>query len=202
MKSYKSTKTNILSLIFNLLIFFAYIGSSFVLIDLGLFSLFPFRIFVFVLWFFLFVILIENKRIRLDIKNVNKEIIFLLFWLIYAIFSVAWAKDLLEAVKDMFYLFNAFSIVFFSTLFLKTEKDFRSIYKIILSIFVLFSIIAIWEVTTGNHLPNSTYYGTGRTYPSVIFVNTNDFSTYLTLTFPFLLSLYRYKKINYIKSYP
>lgn len=194
MRTFKINKNNIMFSVYYLLILFAYIGSSIQFIDFGAFSLFPFRILVFIIWGLLLISLLKNKKMKLDLKKVDKEILFLVFWLMYATFSIAWAKDIGGAVRDIFYLFNAFSIVFFSVLFLRRKKGFDKILRLIIGVFIVFSIIGIWEVITGNHLANSNYYGTGRSLPSVVFANTNNFSSFLTLVFPFLLALFRYKK--------
>jgi teichuronic acid biosynthesis protein TuaE len=59
--------------------------------------------------------------------------------------------------------------------------------------------IGFWENLTGGHLPNSVYFGastvrSGKYLPSAFFGNTNDFATFLGLTFPFLISWLHYSK--------
>lgn len=196
--SNKLTK-KILEGIYFFMIISAYIGTSIMNISMGSYSIFPFRILILFLWLLVIIISMKNKKVKIPLNGIGYFIIFLSFWIFYAFLTLFWARDFISGISEVIILFNNISIIFFSILFLRTDDSFKKTYKIIISIGIVFISVGIWELVSGSHLPISAYHNTNVNWPSSFFLNTNDFSSFLSLTFPFFLSLFRHTEKKYLK---
>lgn len=174
-----------------------FIGPSFFVINLGPFSLFPFRIFLICLWvLFIFYYLFNRGKADLSGIKIKNYLLFLFIWLAYAAISILWAVETSFAIREIVFLFMAVSIIFFTVYFIISIGDLKKFYRIWLIMFSLLIPVGIWEVITGNHLPVSKLFMTThlkiRFLPSTVFANPNDYATFIVLSIPFIISFIRY----------
>jgi len=181
------------------------IGSAVGVFSVGPIHIFPYRILISLLWlFFVGEVAVKYGKIcAAYIRGVKTYLLFLVFWLFYAIFSVLWALDRMAAVKQIVFLFMGVSVIFFVVYFLRNEKDLWDLYRIWLFVVVVLLPIGLWEVWTGKHLKVSNLYGYQpesivRQYkvfmPSTVFYNPNDFAFFLVLSIPFVFMWIKYTK--------
>lgn len=178
----------------------AFLGTSVLTFSVGPISLFPFRFaIIFLLAFFLF-----RSGLRFDISKifVRKSLLFHFFWVAYAIVSVVWAADKTSALKHVIFMGLNVIIIFFSIYVLQSVNDFWKLIRLWVTLFVLLIPVGIWEFLTGNHLPSSGLNVVDEGYelykfaPTATFSNQNDYATWISLTFPMLLSLFKFQKIG------
>lgn len=176
----------------------AFLGTSVLTFSIGPISLFPFRFaIIFLLAFFLF-----SSGLRFDISKifVRKSLLFHFFWVAYAILSVVWAIDKTSALKHVIFMVLNVIIIFFSIYVLQSVNDFWKLIRLWVTIFVLLIPVGIWEFLTGNHLPSSGLNVVDEGYelykfaPTATFSNQNDYATWISLTFPMLLSLFKFQR--------
>lgn len=181
--------------LFFLLVLSAFSGTLFLTFSVGPIHIFPFRIIIIILWLF---ILLAYGKVPLKTVFVRKSFLFLLFWLFYAIISMLWAANIVEAVKHIVFLFLNFSLLYFMVLHLRNQRDLIRFFKFWLILFAVLIPIAIWEVMTGNHLPNSGLNNISEGYeayglaPTTVFANQNDYATMVAFTIPMIVSVARY----------
>ncbi len=125
----------------------------------------------------------------------NIVVIFSLFYL-FCIVSVAWTPDLTEAVKELFYYPVHFALFLEIIAFARYARNpQKSIVSGWLVAVLLCSVVAAWEMMTGNHLSvakeQADEYNTGAAVlehftASVTFGNYNSFVTFLCYSMPWL----------------
>jgi len=189
----------ILKTLFWLTIITAVVGPAFLTIPVGPYHIFLFRLFLPLILFLIFSQVLLNKGIlKISFKKIKFYLLFLVIWGVYAILTIIWASSKIMALRQIYFLFTGFIIIFLIILYIKKQKDFTNFYKLWIIITIGLLGIGVWEVLTGNHLSISGYLGrtirAGKFMPSAVFYNTNDFATFLGLTFPFILSWLHYKK--------
>jgi len=168
--------------------------------DLGPFSIFPFRIFLIVLWlFFMIRLLFFHERLDASQIKVKRYLLFLGIWLSYAIFSLFWADFRIDALRYIGFLLMGSSLIFFAVLYFNKLKDLRCLYFSWIIVSIPLMGIGFWEVFTKNHLPNSTFFGTTCLEPSSVFGHSNDFATFLSLSIPFVWAWIRYGEGKWLK---
>jgi teichuronic acid biosynthesis protein TuaE len=190
-------KNNLINKLIYLTIISGFFGASFFSIPFGPITLFPYRILIMFLLIFVSLGILKNKKIYISHIKVKNYLFFLLFWFIYAIFSLGWAKIKIAAVREIGFLIFALSIVFLVVYFFRELNNYNWFYKIWILVLVFMIILGFWEVITGNHLATSKLKNAPLRFkhiPTGVYANQNDFATYLTLSIPFLLSLIKYKK--------
>jgi teichuronic acid biosynthesis protein TuaE len=174
----------------------ALLGTSVLTFSIGPISLFPFRIALISL--IVIFLLKKGGKFELNTVHVKKSLIFHVFWVVYALTSLCWAVDKVEAIKHVIFILLNVLIIYFSIYFLRGPKDFWRLVNIWLIVFVFLLPIGVWEYLTGNHLPSSGLnvvdvgYELYKFAPTATFSNQNDYATWIALTFPLLLSLFRY----------
>jgi len=171
------------------MLFLFLLGPALFAIAVGDVHLTPFRVLMplYVYLFFL-AFCVHQGRIGFDPK-VGKYLLFLALWLLWAVMSLFWASPSVGTARHLVALSSGILLILFSLLFLNTEKGIRSIYGLWVTFAVIVIGIGIWEAVTGSHLSISRegqYVGIRSTYPSAVFVNPNDFATFLCLSFPFM----------------
>jgi len=176
-----------------------FFGSAFLNFNVGLFSLFPFRIFLLLLWLiFICGIFLKKGKLNIFHIKIKKYLLFLLFWLYWAILSFGWAGDKGEAIREITFLFMGCFLIFFIIFYFINLKDLKRFYYIWITVLIILIPIGIWEHLTGCHLKISglaeTIHPIAKFMPTTVFHNSNDFATFLGLTFPFILSWLHYKK--------
>ncbi|UNC93612.1 O-antigen ligase family protein [Candidatus Contubernalis alkaliaceticus] len=200
----KLLKLTLPQIILFLVIFFSFFGPSIYVYALGSFSLFPYRIVLFVLIFYMLLNLLYNQG-AISLKNiqVKEYLVFFLIWFLYAVFSVTWAASFQHAARDIFLLFTGVSLILFMVYFLSDLESLQGVYWLWLTVACITLLTAFWEITTGNHLAFSAYYQTTREkflyVPTAVFKNPNDFATFLTFGAAFLIPFTRYKQGRFAK---
>jgi len=174
-----------------------FVGSALFSIKVGFFHLFPYRFLLSSLWMlFVIGVLFNQGRVRVSHIRVKPYLGFLLLWLLYAIFSLAWAVSKGDAIRDIIFLFIAVSMIFFTVYYFNDLSCLKWFYYLWIFVFIGLIPVAIWEMITGNHLAVSALAQTAhpglRFTPTTVFHNSNDYATYLVLSLPFILTWIRY----------
>ena len=122
---------NSIKILLYLVIITAFFGSAFFSINIGSFHLFPFRIFLLVLWVIFLAFVIINKGIlKTSHIKVNYYILFLGTWLFYAVLSLVWSDSLVDAARHIIFLFLGISMIFFVVYYFTKLEDFKRLYYI------------------------------------------------------------------------
>jgi len=203
---YKNTNIFSIEKIFCYLVFFTgFLGVALFPIDIGFFTLFPYRIFLLFLWFMFGLHLLIKRKIDFSQSQIKWYLAFFCFWLGCAVLSLIWSASKEAALKNIIFLFMGVSVIFFSTYYFHEKKDLQILYNLWLYVFGFLIIIGFWEHLTGQHLPVSGYYNEMRTYimfrPTGVFHNPNDYGTFLALSIPFGFGIVRYGRKKYIRFY-
>ncbi len=173
-----------------------FIGAAFLRFDIGPFSIFPFRVLLPLLWLlFLLGMLINEGKLNIMHIKVKHYLLFLGLWLIYAILSLAWAADKIEALREIIFLFMGVSVIFFVVYYCNNFSDLKRLYTLWLLVLVPLVCIGLWEHTTGNHLSISGLADVPERFryaPTGVFQNQNDYATYLALSISFVITFVRY----------
>jgi len=189
-----------LKFLFWLTIISAITGPAFLTVPLGDYHVFPFRIFLpLILFLIVLQVLMNQGKLSISLKKIKFYLLFLVAWFSYAMITLTWAQSKIDALRQIFFLFTGLLLIFLIILYIKNLKDLKNFYWLWIILTVVLLGIGYWEVFTGNHLPSSAYLGRATEYagkfrPSTVFYNTNDFATFLGLTFPFILSWLHYKR--------
>lgn len=178
------------------------IGTAFFNIDLGLFSLSPYRI---VLVFAALYMMLQIKHIDFSrFSNVHLTVLFLCLWLLFSFSGIIWSFDKILALKNVVYIFFNLLTAIVLVYFLQTHELIYWLLKCWLFIYIVFAFFAIYEVFSGNHLANSMLNGLPpemnylQFVPTVTFGNQNDYATFMTLSLPFIsiLALHTKNKVH------
>lgn len=183
-----------------------FFGVTLLQVDLGLFTLFPYRIFLLLLWLLFVVhVLTGGGKVILPQRQIRRYLGFLGFWTGYAVFSLGWAASTTAALRDVIFLFMGVSVIFFFTYYFRDAQDLRKLYLLWFSVFGCLLLLGFWEHLTGQHLPASAHYGATWTWPWIMYVptgvfyNPNDYATFLALSIPFGTGLVRYGHKVYLR---
>jgi len=148
------------------------------------------------LWlFFLLGVLISEGKLNIPHIRVRHYLWFLVIWLVYAVLSLAWAADKVEAVREIIFLFMGVSVIFFVVFYFSNLKNLKRLYNLWLLILLLLICVGLWEHITGNHLSVSVLTDAPERFrfaPTGVFNNQNGYATYLALSIPFVLTFIRY----------
>lgn len=187
-----------------LVIIAGFIGPALLAIGVGPIHLFPYRILLLVLWMvFAISVLFNHGRVSVSHMKVKSYLQFLALWLIYAVLSLAWAMSKADAIRQFIFLFMAASIIFFVIYYFSNGKDLKRFYYLWLGVFGGLLLLGIWEHFAGQHLPVSGSYAETRArfmfLPTAVFLNTNDYATFLALSIPFALGVLRYARNRLVR---
>jgi teichuronic acid biosynthesis protein TuaE len=149
------------------------------------------------MWFlFLIELSLKNGRFNVSTIRVKVYLKFLGLWLCYSFLSIVWAISKYDGVKNIIFLFNGISMIFFLVHYLRDFNQLKRLYFLWLIVYTVLLIVGIWEVTTGNHLKTSALSREVKPWllfaPTTVFTNQNDYATYIVLTLPMVLSFIRY----------
>ncbi|MFW6116716.1 MAG: O-antigen ligase family protein [bacterium] len=179
-----------------LVIVTGFVGVALFAVDLGPFTIFPYRICLSLLWLLFAMRVLATHSVPLPNYPTRWSLLFFGFWLVYAVLSLGWAASKGAGVRDVIFLFMGASLVFFATCYVRRESDFRMWHRIWIGMLCAFVLLGLWEHVTGQHLPVSGLFGETRarfmSRPTGVFFNPNDFATFLALGIPFGLSMLRY----------
>jgi len=190
---------SILKLLFWLTIVTAITGASFLAIPFGPLHILPFRLFlVLILLLIIMQILLNKGQLIIPTKNIRYYLLFLFIWFCYAVLTLLWVRSKTNALQHIFFILIGLLIILLNVLCLKDIKNLKRFYILWLIITICLLIMGLWEHSTGNHLPISCSYEVKRPdiriMPTGTFHNTNDYSTFLALSIPFILSWLHYQR--------
>ena len=182
---FKKIKANsFIKILFWLLLISIFLGSSFLAIPVGSYHIILFRILLFLtLLFIIYQILLNRGKIKISYKKINFYLLFFAIWFLYALITISWTISKTESIKELFFLFSGFNIIFLMVFYLKKIRDFKTLYILWLILFGFLTGLGLWEMFTGNRLPSSGYFETKwankMIWPTAIFHNTNDFASFI-----------------------
>lgn len=179
----------------------AFLGSRVFALDVGV-VVSPIRVALLLSPFFF--LRTPNSKI---VNGRNTEIYkFLLFWLVYSLLLIVFVKDVTSFIEHFFFLVTAFIMAFFASAYLSEEKHFYMVLKGFEFSAIIFAIIGIYEIFTGDYkfvVEDSLdlYQNTsmilstiGVRIPISAFGNPNTFGFFLLFAFCVSVSLTRLKK--------
>ena len=152
----------------------------------------PVRVFSYCSILFVVLYFFNNRK---NVIHYNYEILFFVFWGIFAVLSLFWVIDYGDAFLYLYQLIVSF-FLYFTLIWLaeKANKPQDSIIKGWILLFALTLPIALLELTFDWHLPMSVQEGgetiggiIHRRFASVTFRNLNTYNLVLCYTLPFLL---------------
>ena len=197
LKGFKVRFFSIQNFFLFLTIIASFTGTLLIEIPVGPVHLFPYRFLMLFMWF-LFLINLILKNLRFNKSNIQVKVYlkFLGLWLCYAFLSLAWAIAKYDGIKNLFFLFNGISMIFFIIHYFRDLNQLKRLYYLWLLIYAALLLVGIWEVTTGNHLKTSALSQETRLWvlfvPTTVFTNQNDYAAYIIISLPMILSLIRY----------
>jgi len=166
----------------------SFLGSQIFTIDLSIMQLSIFRgVLIILLFLLLLDYLKNNRKLKLNISNDQDYIVkFYLFWFVYSVFSLLWAKDYHSWLRAIFFIGNGFICIWLLSTYVNSVNFFYNIFKIMLFMFILHNIIGWSELLTGNYIfadlsKIDKYNQFGRNpdarVPISMMGNPNDFAT-------------------------
>lgn len=187
-----------------LLIAATFLNNAIYSIDVGPFSLFPYRLLLVIALFLFLVNVLQNKEFHQRWRDVKVKgmLSFFLFWLGYGFISLLWTKSFSDGVKYLFLLGMGTAFICLIVMHFTKLERLMSFYVIWMAMTVLLMLIGFYNHFTLQHLPSSSLYSGPeykQHYPTSVFFNQNDFATFLSITFFFYLSLCKNSKNGYIK---
>jgi teichuronic acid biosynthesis protein TuaE len=135
-----------------------FFGVAFFPIDLGPFTLFPYRVLLVLLWGLFCARMLVQGKIVLPLSRIRPYMAFLGIWTAYAVISLGWAAAKGDAIRYLIFLLFGISPIFFAVKYFRDYQDLKRLYMIWFGIFCLLILVGFWEHMTGQHLPVSGYY--------------------------------------------
>lgn len=203
MNKWSKTNVDLERLIIYFVLASSFFQAAFVSVNLGPFSLFPYRIF-FILLFSLFMLkVITNSRDELNsTRYVQGYLSFLFFWLGYSLISLSWAKSFTDGIKYLVIMGIGVFLVYFVAAFLKKQSDYTILFYLWLAMMVILVLIGVWNHVTHNHLSSSSIIDLPlhkQHIPTSVFYNQNDFASYLVISVFFVLAFVKHIKNQLFK---
>lgn len=175
-----------------------FIGFSlrFFVINLGPFSIFPYRVLLPLLWLIsLLYVFINHGKISINHIKIKPYIWFLMLWFSYAVLSLIWAASPIDAAKEIIILFMGISTIFFVVYYFTDIEHLKLLYYLWLLALVASTGVGIWNCVTGQTLIPGEYVirlPGGRFGPTSFYAFPNNFAVFLSLSIPFALTFIRY----------
>ncbi|EMI09522.1 O-antigen ligase family protein [Anoxybacillus gonensis] len=169
----------------------SFFGAGLFSYNIGPITLFPFRIFLFLFLFIVVVGLLKGTFTLKEKVYVQPIIWFFFLWFLYALISISWSPAVDEGIKEIFYLFTGVSIVIFVVVTYDHVRNYVEFYWIWIIMSAVLIIIGAINHFWGYHLPISRIYTapiTQKYIPTAVFVNENDYASFLAISFFFLIS--------------
>ncbi|WP_066066895.1 teichuronic acid biosynthesis protein TuaE [Neobacillus soli] len=171
-----------------------FLNQSVLTIHVGFFSLFLYRLLLIaaVILFILQVRKEKNLPQSWSQVHVKGILLFLLFWMAYAVVSLLWAISIIDGIKSLFLLGMGISFIVLAVFTFKSMTRLFLFYGIWMVMTVILMMIGFINHFAHIQLPTSTLYGAPEyklAYPTSVFFNQNDFATFLTISFFFYLSV-------------
>lgn len=162
------------------------IGASTISIEVATFQLSLFRITILILFTITIVKFFNDNSIKEKIKAIKNpqkySIVFIIIWIFYSIISLIWVQDYNLWIKDLFFLFTFFMATLLFFVYLEGLKDYLNILRIFSIVGMVHVFIGWYEYIFQKNLfiVNEYYaYRVIEKLPISIFINTNNFATFL-----------------------
>ncbi len=196
-----------------LLIILAFCGSA--VFDFKLsegLSIFPYRVLLLSIFFIILLKLFyQQGKLKIAHIKIKNYIVFLILWIFYAMFSLAWSQDYIATLKNIIFLSTNISLIIIIVYYFKSLNDMKQLYVLwlIMLLFVMVPL-GLWNMLTGQQLSEFNpqilsptqlqyydYYEKLYRYtPRAVFHNQNDYATYLALSIPFVIAFIRYSSLR------
>lgn len=163
------------------------IGASIISIDLKIFQLSLFRMLIMLISLVSIAkILMTNAEIGIDNNRKSSySIRFMLIWITYSIFSIAWVKDDMSWFKAVYFIgIGVICVLLFKSVF-KTAGDIVNAFRVMPLMLLVHNAFGLLEVFTGNYLfYRGDYFAEYSQHrnPVTMFSNTNDFATLMAMS--------------------
>ncbi|MBY6037078.1 O-antigen ligase family protein [Fictibacillus nanhaiensis] len=187
-----------------LLIISSFFGPAIASVNVGPFSLFPYRILFLMVLPLFFIKYFQRDEIltwsKIKVKNI---IWFHIIWIFYALTSLSWAKSIKAGIVDFIFLFIGISLILFITFIFKKERDYLNLFYIWIFMFFLLLVFGLINNLTLIHFPVSRFYGIDtyqKSIPTSVFANENDFASFISISFFVVLALWNNSKKLLIKA--
>lgn len=171
---------------------------------LSIFNVFGVNVFLFrVIYFLLLILVFIVASIKMSLRNINTFYNkFFIFWLIYALVQFLWIANISLGIKHIIFLFIGIGIIIIPQIYSKDLYFINKIYNLWILILILFTFLGLLNILYGIQLTTSGYFlGQERfqNIPTAVFKNPNDYATFISISFPFLLSGIKNTKKKIIK---
>ncbi|MBS7530680.1 O-antigen ligase family protein [Hazenella sp. IB182353] len=179
-----------IEVLFYLMVAFALLGPSVGIAITPDFKLTFFRVAFLLLAGVLIIRLVTHKKIETsDLHPVRWYFAFFGFWFVYSLISLTWVADMKMGIRYTVFLGMMLPLALSFPYFIKTEKVYWRMLKILFGVFAVIATFPLFESITYIHLPSSRYYGyiDNPTITSV-FNNQNDLATAMTILIPYLIT--------------
>lgn len=143
---------------------------------------------IYSLFLLILLMLFNRGKLNTNIYNILAYLI-LAFWVIYSLSTYFWAINTDSVITTTItYLFNLL-IFYMITNICDDFKQSKRFLIFLYMILILYVLLAIWEITTWNHLSTSwlTQENVISFIPTGPFYNQNNFAWIITLLLPFLI---------------
>ncbi|MEH7437958.1 O-antigen ligase family protein [Neobacillus drentensis] len=170
----------------------SFLGSAFLTVSAGPVVLFPYRVFLVLLTF---VLLFKWLNKSLSFKghfHIPYIYFFFFAWICYSLLALSWSVDFIPAIKEVITLVTGILVIFFLTILFKKEENYLEFFTIWIVMGLLLIGIGFINHFLQIHLPISRInfaYSYQKGIPTSVFVNENDFASFLAITSFFFLSL-------------
>ncbi|EIT86928.1 TuaE [Fictibacillus macauensis ZFHKF-1] len=190
-------------LLFYLLIGTAFLGAGAFSFSVGPISLFPYRIVLIIfLPVFLYFLWFHKETPSLQHTPVWPVLSFHIGWIVYGLFSLSWAPSFSAGVMELVFLTLGVSFIFFMIVMLRDLSHFLHVYYIWLFVFAGLLLLGLWNHVTGLHLPISRLHTAPlaqQRIPTAVFVNENDYASFISLSFFLLLAFVHHTKRSFLR---
>jgi teichuronic acid biosynthesis protein TuaE len=179
-------------LLLSMMLATSFLGSALLTVSAGPIMLFPFRIFLMLLSFFLLLKWMNRGITFKGDFHIPYVYFFFIAWICYSLLALSWSAELTPAIKEVFTLVTSILVIFLVTVLFKKEKNFLEFFTIWIVMALLLIGIGFIEHFLQIHLPNSRInhaYTYQQGIPTAVFVNENDYASFLGITAFFFLSL-------------
>lgn len=129
----------------------------------------------------------NKKRINISFKSDQSIIIkFYFFWFMYSMFSLGWVKDYHSWLRAIFFIGSGFLCIWIMSSYVKSQKEFKLLFIIMLFMITFHNIIGWSELLTGVYkfidisridLYNQFSYNPLVRVPVSMMGNPNDYAT-------------------------
>jgi teichuronic acid biosynthesis protein TuaE len=170
-------------------------------INVGFFSFFPYRIFfIGLMVFFTFKLIKGNVSIYQS--KVKLILYFFLFWFGYGCLALAWSQSITDGIRYLFLLFIGIMLVMFVNVYFTSHLHYLNFFYIWIFMTAILLMIGLWNNVTQQHLAISSINFQAdykQHVPTAVFVNQNDYATFLAISTFFLFSFAKYSKNTFAK---